>query len=55
MMVAKQIFIWTQKCKLGCYTTLQPNVYLFDLMSTPSVLKYKAFNGSKFVPKYKAS
>jgi hypothetical protein len=22
---------------------------------TPSVLKYKAFNGSKFVPKYKAS
>jgi hypothetical protein len=25
------------------------------LIATPSVLKYKAFNGSKFVPKYKAS
>jgi hypothetical protein len=25
------------------------------ILSTPSVLKYKAFNGSKFVPKYKAS
>jgi hypothetical protein len=25
------------------------------LSPTPSVLKYKAFNGSKFVPKYKAS
>jgi hypothetical protein len=27
----------------------------FLLSYTPSVLKYKAFNGSKFVLKYKAS
>jgi hypothetical protein len=26
-----------------------------NYLRTPSVLKYKAFKGSKFIPKYKAS
>jgi hypothetical protein len=30
-------------------------LHMLNLGTTPSVLKYKAFNGSKFVPKYKAS
>jgi hypothetical protein len=42
-------YIDTDKMRMFC------SVKIYDEQNTPSVLKYKAFNGSKFVPKYKAS